>query len=318
MTREEVASFKSELDQLASARIDTLFQGTPRPRVLYHYTTAEGLLGIITSSRLHATNTHYLNDTSEVAYAAEMVRTITRLHSEQCSGYIKDLLDRIVAHGVDDIEWTVGRYVSCFCEDGDLLSQWRGYGAKGGGYSIGIEAPDTFHRFRRHSGATYSLRKIEYDPERQRQVISDAVTWICAVYGEMLRKYGDENAQTMILPFCYAKFRGQVFELLSCFKDPAFQEEQEWRLLAIIDAHDDVGLVKCRAKNGLIIPYIELDVTDSAGVHHGRIPVDEVVCGPATHPELAERSVRLFLERAGYSWTHTRVRRSKVPLSHYL
>ena len=29
-------------------------------------------------------------------------------------------------------------YAFCFCEDGDLLSQWRGYGVLGRGYAVGF------------------------------------------------------------------------------------------------------------------------------------------------------------------------------------
>jgi hypothetical protein len=32
-------------------------------------------------------------------------------------------------------------YITCFCEDGDLLSQWRGY-ADPGGYAIGFDAAE--------------------------------------------------------------------------------------------------------------------------------------------------------------------------------
>jgi len=31
-------------------------------------------------------------------------------------------------------------YVCCFCEEDDLLSQWRSYGANGTGVSLGFES----------------------------------------------------------------------------------------------------------------------------------------------------------------------------------
>jgi hypothetical protein len=41
---------------------------SPRPKRLFHYTSQAGLLGIITSNVLWATNVLYLNDSSELAY----------------------------------------------------------------------------------------------------------------------------------------------------------------------------------------------------------------------------------------------------------
>src|SRR6516164_4036522 len=45
-----------------------------RPPTLYHYTTAQGLLGIMESNRLWATNVRFLNDPSEIDYAICIIR----------------------------------------------------------------------------------------------------------------------------------------------------------------------------------------------------------------------------------------------------
>ena len=47
-----------------------------RPRVLYHYTDAAGLLGMLKSQRVWATNTRFLNDPTEGDYAAAVVREV--------------------------------------------------------------------------------------------------------------------------------------------------------------------------------------------------------------------------------------------------
>ena len=36
------------------------------PEVLYHYTTLQGLMGIVKSNRIWASNAHYLNDVNEI------------------------------------------------------------------------------------------------------------------------------------------------------------------------------------------------------------------------------------------------------------
>src|SRR5260370_6861358 len=44
------------------------------PRILYHYTAQDGLLGIIKSRCLWTTNIFYLNDSTEFNYALELAR----------------------------------------------------------------------------------------------------------------------------------------------------------------------------------------------------------------------------------------------------
>lgn len=45
----------------------------PVPRVLYHYTTAEGLLAMLQTGRLWATDSRYMNDPSELRYSIELL-----------------------------------------------------------------------------------------------------------------------------------------------------------------------------------------------------------------------------------------------------
>src|ERR687891_1650454 len=46
------------------------------PEVLYHYTTADGLLGIVGSTSFWMTSLRYMNDQSELQYARELVRAV--------------------------------------------------------------------------------------------------------------------------------------------------------------------------------------------------------------------------------------------------
>ena len=46
------------------------------PPVLYHYTSAEGLLGIVESGILRAGNFSYVNDASELTYGQELVTDV--------------------------------------------------------------------------------------------------------------------------------------------------------------------------------------------------------------------------------------------------
>jgi hypothetical protein len=106
--------------------------GKPTPG-FFHYTTYSGLLGIVDSGTLWATNIHHLNDYTEFSHAIELARGVL-LGRRMRENLPESLLDYVSNLG--RIE-NLNIYVACFCENGDLLSQWRGYSG-GSGVSIGF------------------------------------------------------------------------------------------------------------------------------------------------------------------------------------
>jgi hypothetical protein len=109
---------------------------TEPPPVLYHYTTLTGLLGIVNSKVLWATDIRYLHDEKEFHLALDITRSLlTELRDSSAPStyapFIPSLLSKI-----DAID-APGIFVTCFTGNGDLLSQWRGYCGPEVGCSIG-------------------------------------------------------------------------------------------------------------------------------------------------------------------------------------
>ena len=50
----------------------------PEDTIIYHYTSPEGILGIIESNSLWATDINYLNDSSELRYIYGLVERIVK------------------------------------------------------------------------------------------------------------------------------------------------------------------------------------------------------------------------------------------------
>ena len=126
---------------------------------LYHYSTWQGLKGILQTQSLRATNYKFLNDYSElVLFRDKLVSLIYPVvlegykllitHKPSLKGKIQEQggLERIVRHDaevqIDSQYRALGNeiYILSFCgepekqsiADNGLLSQWRGYGAGGG------------------------------------------------------------------------------------------------------------------------------------------------------------------------------------------
>lgn len=97
------------------------------PDVIYHYTSNEVLLKILSAKALRMSARHHLNDTME----GEQFFTLLEKHKSQPSSAT---LDSVRRH-LEPFEF----FVTCFSSHYDLLSQWRGYATNGAGVAIGFK-----------------------------------------------------------------------------------------------------------------------------------------------------------------------------------
>ena len=106
---------------------------TTKPPVLYHYTGAEGALGIISTGRIWATDAAYLNDPSETVYGRNLIKEQWAASKQHVA--VPDALDRLIGGFVGllcrDMSDVYSTYLSCFSARKDSLSQWRAYGRSG-------------------------------------------------------------------------------------------------------------------------------------------------------------------------------------------
>lgn len=92
------------------------------PKLVFHYTTFEGLKGIVESGRIRATHFEYLNDPDEVHY---------------CRALFGDR-ERASDPDADDPIFFGEEYIASFSELGDDLQQWRTYANGGAGVAVGF------------------------------------------------------------------------------------------------------------------------------------------------------------------------------------
>lgn len=287
----------------------TAFHGDPDV-VLQHYTTAEGLDGILSSQLLRASHASYLNDATELSHARRVVRDVlqaglTTTKSDVGGQFLNDWL-QLLDSSVTEPEV----YVTCFCVAEDLLSQWRGYAGGTGGYAIGFHTP----LWLESGAAPVILRKIVYQPGEQQG-------WINSLIGPAIdhleRLAGDEGTDVAIasIPNSLDMCEEAISECLFCFKHEKFEEEEEWRIVYRPDVAG--GSAKhparlFRAKGGLLVPYVELELKSSHADYAGRLPIWSVTVGPSAHPELATKSVVMLLRERGYP--DSNVLSSEIPL----
>jgi len=112
------------------------------PKRLYHYTTITGLKGIVKDKAIRASDVRFMNDASELEYAA-------RFLDDTIGELLRDNTDlRNLRPGFEYILYPGMRlFVACFCEKADLLSQWRGYGQGVAPVSLGFDLSGLDHKF---------------------------------------------------------------------------------------------------------------------------------------------------------------------------
>lgn len=264
-----------------------------QPQIIYHYTTGDGLLGITERNVLYATDILYMNDALEADYAVSVViKVIEGIVSDE-SMYPEPNQRKCVTD-LADFSGFISRMhhirptcASCFCVKGDLLSQWRGYGATGG-IAIG------FDRAALDEMAPGGLAAVDYDWLAQ----SARVAGIIKRTMESEELADDASTKRLALNCAADLWFNALY-----FKDEAFSEEQEWRLVPSVDR----DRLQFRMSKVGLTPYIEVELPPGSDS-----PIREIIVGPCHHPSQTERAVQLLLHR--FDLDHVAVAPSKVSL----
>ena len=290
-------------DMVAEAMAQQDLAQGDAPELLYHYTDAAGLIGILSSGSLWATNLRFMNDSRELDHARQLM--IDVLHNAR---------SRATAPGqhsvIDAIETNLSTligypdfYSVSFSSDGDLLSQWRGYGATGGGYAIGFDPDGLVCPEGGHPQTGRFLNRVVYDLNSQTAALSGVADTMLALFADVTTESLMTEARARVFS-ALGEVAGYVFN----FKDSAWAEEKEWRAVYVMPA-GEADVVQFRASAGVAVPFITLAMGSEPV---GRLPIRRIVQGPAVDPDLGARSLELLLVANGY--TEVETIRSAVPL----
>jgi hypothetical protein len=272
---------------------------------LYHYTNAAGLLGIIENNKIWATHINYLNDASELVYARRLIEEAIARHRQTFRSAVAQEFFRL-ARDTFDVSHTMDVFVACFCEEGDLLSQWRGYAQAGEGYSIGVDGEQLGSI---GGGKNFFFGPVCYDREMQGDII-DTVLAMLLDGLETMTARKSAKAAVPLIGECVRVFRRAVWYPLVTFKDAMFAAENEWRAIEVMRRDETPKRIRFRSSGSKLIPYIELDFSQFQQA--GKIPIRCVFHGPTLNPDLSVRVLRLLLAKHGYS--EAEVLGSKIPL----
>jgi hypothetical protein len=108
-------------------------------RTLYHYTSLHGLQGIVESRSMWATEIRYLSDAKELVQTLEIFLSAIRIRYQTSDATKRELFQQLETWLRDRLVSGHLVFFSSFTEEGNLLSQWRGYSPLGEGVSLGFD-----------------------------------------------------------------------------------------------------------------------------------------------------------------------------------
>lgn len=274
----------NEIEKLTRA----LYSDIPRG-VLYHYTTFSGLLGIVKSRALWASDVRYMNDSAELRHTADLIgaEVRERIDSGHPNPHLLSQFVDWVSHRITNGHMMFG---ASFRSHGNLLSQWRGYSAPGKGVSLGFSPG---YILRCAEKQQFMIGKCIYEPARQRllirQVVDAVETLACSQVG------GDCPAaeRSALYRAAFGQMETNLLRIAAILKHPSFREEKEWRIVSPVIAPDSDAPILFREGHAMLVPYIEFDMS----LEKAPLVMEHLFLGPTANISISMNSLKMFLSK---------------------
>ena len=295
----EIKSYTTEIDDIISRPQNKALQLANS--TAFHYCSLNTFLSMVDTREFWLSDVNTMNDFSEGHWGYDRFIDAANEIIEEVGRDFIDEIDKFVS----TMQFRHLPVIACFSRNGDVLSQWRAYSSDGAGVAVG---------FPMHKLMSLNCRVVvvDYNPQSQIDIFKDAISALFA-----LKQRLSEAAFDKVFAY-YASMIGML--LFSC-KNPAFEEEQEIRLIRSLSVQriqdnikfSDVGGdntdqlsgkpldVLFRVSGSGIVPYIRMPFSGL-----GKDAIVDVVIGPKSSN--GGNEVRALLNSKGFE--HAKVRSS--------
>lgn len=290
--------------------INTLIPDNFEGKDLYHYTSAEGLIGILEKGKIRCSHILYMNDQEEFIdgwraffKALENFRKDGEFFKSFQTAVKNDYKswEHISLQEINDVNFSrIHKFnfrafiFSLSNKPPDDLDQWRSYTNGGAGFSLKFNfdtsffTKQTLHKdeLRNNIGMADTtnilLKECVYCKDHKQELIFSLLNYY---YEKFIKKDNNWDVDMyfdLLLLFCL-------------FKNKAFKEEKEYRLITLFnhDAYDDLkgksqNKIHFRSGRSMLIPYIELNTIYSN--------LKGLTIGPTPLMHHSYSSVEMFLK----------------------
>lgn len=265
------------IDRLASA-----FDVTP-PGHLFHYTDLEGVKGIFTSRTLWLSKFTATNDISEIKLAIEhfqgfAARTARTLAAAE-GAFLREAAAQLEGFRRTNI------CIASFCEQHDLLSQWRSYGNDGRGVALGFNCARLLEVARANG---LRLLRCVYEPAQHERISASLTDMLL----EARRATPSGDGAGLV-----AQFNDVFLRVAPVIKDHRFGEEREWRLVSTPVAFDHPAMIAVLKGNQASLKLTVRLTMDSEAMSN---MIPRVTIGPTLDPHNVSDAINVLSHRNGF------------------
>lgn len=277
--------------------------------IVWHYTNGEGLLGILQSSSLYATQVSALNDSKETDYASDLFKKAVKdLIGEKVEAgdysavkFLDAVLEMVKDEPENPTRGTSKFFVTCFSAETDDLNQWVKYGKAETGfgrYALG------FYKRGLNRGLNSVLFRVVYDREKQEKAAKELALATLNFYREGLTPERMKDPEQWAKDF-YLAWDEWIYRLAPVAKDPKWKSENEYRIVHELTL-SEFAKVRFAQRKTTLARYIPLDFPCWVPRRGPLLPLAKVMIGPGCkHPSFTAVSTRLLLSQMGYPDTVT-------------
>jgi len=288
------------------------------PQTLYHFTSVEGLLGILSERTLRLTRAVCSNDAREVRYMVEEARIAAEVLmdmdgesaslSDGARAVLTKLLDRLnddragwqgdrsLQHSVVFDMCLPDPYVACFCADSNPgIVHWGHYGLAGEGFALEVDStllPEPWRdRFIR----------VRYDIGDHLRAVSEIV--VQQVVARESSGVSPCQSQTADSASAIADRMESAIRAISvAMKDSVFEPENEWRVTWLQEVDGELP-IKLRGSGTELISYVEMPLPLAA--------IRRIILGTKRDLRRSAGSLASYLRGQGVG--HIEIVESRIP-----
>lgn len=318
-----------------------LERATDRPPIyLWHYTSANGLMGIVRNNpldhgKLHFwfTRSDFLNDTSEGTHILDIFEKVleklfvngkldqpfynllqnTTISNSQYISYPTPSEEENCSSSMLDVA-DCDMYICSFSQKEDSLDMWRYYSKNNGGYGLKC-AYFIFdkHKNYEHSefkkDALFSMiesYKVIYDDTEKETILEEIILDTFSAY----KNSKECQEDTFELTKQFISYILKIYQFQ--FKHKCYSSEQEYRFVFYQPRskpqllENNLYEIKYRQQNGEIVPYLDVEI-DRNYAH-----LSEVLISPYVKNSGAVDATKDYLTICGFH--NCDVRKSDLPV----
>jgi len=268
---------------------------------LYHYTTHDGMKGIIESRNIRLTHSTSLNDPNEIIYGQSIIDSVLNESIAHETDHIRlEILKAIQVQfdTFDFMDYDV--FVACFCEKNNLLSQWRAYSDTGGGYCLGIKFTEntlmasSIDTLKNHK--YLCLRKVIYGEDRQIALVEEYIRTIVPAIDTVLSQQQATDGHSPELSIMSIHAVNVLWDMLMTFKYEAYSEELEWRIIYTANRKHEPQFLQFTPVGLYSNPYRAMSIYYEQN-DKLFFPIHSITYGPSLYPPRIEASLDLFIKQ---------------------